>query len=41
LAMFSIPKPDGVEDLNAALAGKTLHLLVSDGRSAIEKDIAF
>lgn len=40
-AILSIPKPEGVEDLNAALAGKTLTILVRNGREAVEKEMQF
>lgn len=40
-AIISLPKPQDVEDLNKALSGKTLTLLLTDGRNAIEKQIKF
>jgi suppressor for copper-sensitivity B len=41
LAIITLPKPPHIEDLNKALSGQTLHILVGDGRSAVESEITF
>lgn len=40
-AMITLPKPDGIENLSAALAGKELSVTVVNGRDAIEQVAKF
>lgn len=39
--MITIPKPEDMEDMMQYLNGKTLTLVLSDGRNAVEKSISF
>ena len=40
-AILTLAKPEDVEDLKAALTGKTLKIFISDGRNALEKQVSF
>ena len=40
-AMIKIPKPKEEADLTAFLSGKTLHMVLSDGTTSIEKEVKF